>query len=233
MVSRRRRGHPQAPRRRRQRRPRRLHGLLQATLPRRAPPRPLRRGHYRATQPRRMTQTPGKKVLLKKIHPPGVHGKARVFSRHIHNEPKNFPTIHATADAAPSGATIHTGPFHGAPTNVTFVGVLSPGRRSYRPSRSASTWRSARSRRPRPTWSPVPSARWRAGVPTHLPYQLFAFSASSSGTATRYRPPSAVTSSLQQACASARDRQLRVHRNRHRHQIAVAIADMVKFTRLT
>jgi hypothetical protein len=44
------------------------------------------------------------------------------------NEPKNVPTIHATADAAPSGATIHTGPFHGAPTNVTFAGVLSPGR---------------------------------------------------------------------------------------------------------
>ena len=52
-----------------ERRPRRLHELLQATLPRRAPPRPLRRGHYRATQPRRMTETPGNKVLLKKMHP--------------------------------------------------------------------------------------------------------------------------------------------------------------------
>ena len=49
VVTRRRRGHPQDPRRRRQRRPRRLHELLQGTLPRRAPPRPLRRGHHRAT----------------------------------------------------------------------------------------------------------------------------------------------------------------------------------------
>jgi hypothetical protein len=32
---------------------------------------------------------------------------------------------------------------------------------------------------------------------------------------------------------TVRDRLLRVHRNRHRHQIAVAMADIVKFTRLT
>ena len=75
-----------------------------------------------------MTETPGNKVLLKKMHPPGVHGKGVSSVGTSINEPKNFPTIHATADAAPSGATIHTGPFHGAPTNVTFVGVLSPGR---------------------------------------------------------------------------------------------------------
>ena len=56
MVSRRCRDHPQGPRRRRQRRPRRLHALLQATLPRRAPPHPLRRGHHRTPQPRRMTE---------------------------------------------------------------------------------------------------------------------------------------------------------------------------------
>jgi hypothetical protein len=33
--------------------------------------------------------------------------KRRAFSRHIINAPKDFPTIHATVDAAPSGATIH------------------------------------------------------------------------------------------------------------------------------
>lgn len=150
------------------------------------------------------------------------------------NEPKNFPTIHATADAAPSGATIHTGPFHGAPTNVTFVGVLSPGRPVVPTEQvgvNVAFSAVAQVTTNMVTGAVCTLAGW--GADPISQYQLFAFSASSSGTATRYRPPSAVTSSLQQACASARDRQLRVHRNRHRHQIAVAMADIVKFTRLT
>ena len=69
MVTRRSRDHPQAPRRRRQRRPRRLHELLQEPLPRRAPPRPLRRGHHRPPQPRRMTETTPNNLPLKKTHP--------------------------------------------------------------------------------------------------------------------------------------------------------------------
>ena len=49
--------------------------------------------------------------------------EGRVFGRHIINVPKDFPTIHATVDAAPSGATIHTGPVHGAPGHVAFSAV--------------------------------------------------------------------------------------------------------------
>ena len=69
VVTRRRRGHPQAPRRRRQRRPRRLHDLLQGTLPRRAPPRTLRPRHHRAPWLRRMTRTPGNNTPFRKTHP--------------------------------------------------------------------------------------------------------------------------------------------------------------------
>ena len=53
MVSRRRRGHPQAPRRRRQRRPRRLHEVLQDTLPGKTPPGPLRPRQHREPPPHR------------------------------------------------------------------------------------------------------------------------------------------------------------------------------------
>ena len=70
MVSRRRRGHPQAPRRRRQRRPRRLHELLQETLPGRTPPGPLRPRQHPRPRPHRMTETPGNNTPLRKTHPP-------------------------------------------------------------------------------------------------------------------------------------------------------------------
>ena len=69
--------HPQAPRRRRQRRPRRLHELLQGTLPQRAPPRPLRRGQHRPPQPRRMTETPRNDTPLRKTHPLVPTGMSR------------------------------------------------------------------------------------------------------------------------------------------------------------
>ena len=70
IVPRRRRGHPQAPRRHRQRRPRRLHEVLQRTLPRRAPPGPLRPRQHRGPRLRRMTGTPGNDTPLRKTHPP-------------------------------------------------------------------------------------------------------------------------------------------------------------------
>src|SRR6266568_5163953 len=57
MVPRRRRSHPQAPRRGRQRRPGRLHELLQDTLPQRHPPDPLRPGQHPQPRPHRMTGT--------------------------------------------------------------------------------------------------------------------------------------------------------------------------------
>src|SRR5713101_6208105 len=69
MVPRRSRDHPQAPRRRRQRRPRRLHELLQEPLPQRTPPQPLRPGHHRRPQPRRMTGTPRNEAPFRKTHP--------------------------------------------------------------------------------------------------------------------------------------------------------------------
>jgi hypothetical protein len=69
MVSRRCRDRPQDPCHRRQRRPRRLHALLQAALPRRTPPQPLRRGHHRTTQPRRMTEKIRNRAPFRKTHP--------------------------------------------------------------------------------------------------------------------------------------------------------------------
>src|ERR1035437_9293285 len=69
MVPRRRRSHPQTPRPSRQRRPRRLHGLLQETLPQRDPPDPLRPGQHRRPRPRRMTGASRNDTLLKNAHP--------------------------------------------------------------------------------------------------------------------------------------------------------------------
>src|SRR6266542_2098160 len=83
MVPRRRRGRPQAPRRRRQRRPRRLHAVLQGTLPQRAPPRPLRRGHHRPPQPRRMTETPRNEPPFKKTHPLVTGSRRRLITINI------------------------------------------------------------------------------------------------------------------------------------------------------
>jgi hypothetical protein len=47
---------------------RRVAALLQEPLPRRPRPRPLRRGHHRTPQPRRMTETPRNEVPLRKTH---------------------------------------------------------------------------------------------------------------------------------------------------------------------
>ncbi len=69
MVTRRRRGHPQNPRRRRQRRPRQLHDLLQDTLPARTSPGPLRPRQHPRPRPRRMTEQPRNDTPLKKMHP--------------------------------------------------------------------------------------------------------------------------------------------------------------------
>src|SRR5260370_25592543 len=69
MVPRRRREHPEPPRHRRQRRPRRLHELLHNTLRQRNPPQPLRPGQHPHPRPHRMTETPRKGPPLRKTHP--------------------------------------------------------------------------------------------------------------------------------------------------------------------
>jgi len=70
VVTRRRRGHPQDPRCCRERRPRRLHELLQGTLPAGTSPGPLRSRKHPRPRPRRMTETPRNDTPLKKMHPP-------------------------------------------------------------------------------------------------------------------------------------------------------------------
>src|SRR5216683_6928248 len=82
MVSRRRRGHPQAPRRRRQRRPRRLHKVLQEPVPRRASPSPLRPRYHREPPPHRMTGIPENDTPIRKTHPLEPYLKHR--QQHIH-----------------------------------------------------------------------------------------------------------------------------------------------------
>ena len=67
----------------------------------RAPPRPLRRGHHRAPQPRRMTETPGNEAPLRKMHP-SASGELHRDWRHI--ELRSPPSDAGPTDAGAAAA---------------------------------------------------------------------------------------------------------------------------------